>query len=136
MKFLVLKMNSNRKIKLVEFFENHLDKVYWPYLCQNKNIPVEFFEENLDKVHWGHLCKNTNIPVEFFEKHLNKIDWGALSTNNFSNYFYNFEIQENKKILSVVHDEIDTLCLVPSNSFSFLSKGGYGYIKVLDKYNF
>jgi len=66
---------------------------------------------------------------------LNKIDWGALSTNNFSNYFYNFEIQENKKILSKVHIEINTFVyLAPFGFYSSLPRGGYGYLEMLEKY--
>jgi len=113
-----------------------LDKVGWYYLCQNTNIPIKFFEKHLDKVRWFSLSINTNMSIEFFEKSLYEVNWESLSKNNFSEYFNNVEIEENKKILSKTHHKINTFYSIPSNSFSFLPKGGRGYLEVLEKYNF
>ena len=64
------------------------DKVDWPMLSGNTNIPFTFFEKHLDKVNWSYLSGNTNIPVTFFEKHISsceqlgvpdKVDWSELS---------------------------------------------------------
>ena len=120
----------------VEFFEKHLDKVYWIYLCYNENLPVRFFEENLDKINWINLCYNTNMPINFFEKHLDKVNWSSLCKNNFNCYLHNREIQINKMKMSLVLKEIESfIYTVLRNVLSCLQKGGLGYIEVVSKYN-
>ena len=81
-------LSANESIQ-VSFFEQHLYKVVWRCLSRNTSIPVSFFELHLDKVRWEVLSDNTSIPVSFFKQHLDEIDWYKLSSNNFSIYIKN-----------------------------------------------
>jgi len=74
-------LNDDVKPETSEFFEKHLNRIYWDGLSKNKSIPIQFFEKHVNKINWNGLSGNTSIPIDLFEKHLNKINWYWLSRN-------------------------------------------------------
>ena len=86
-----------KRSEIVCFFEQHLNKLQFDYLCANEKIPLSFVEQHFEKVNWILLCSNKSIPYTFFEKHLDKVDWFSLSSNQ--NIPYTFFEQHLDKVI-------------------------------------
>jgi hypothetical protein len=77
-----------------EFFEAHIENVYWETLTMNESIPPEFFERHFEEIpvkSISLLAHNRNLPVEFFEKNAKKfVSWpDVLSSSKLSYEFLN-----------------------------------------------
>lgn len=67
----------------VPFYQRNYNKIHWPSISSNVNMPIKFFEKNLHHVHWPSLCLNTGLSVDFFEKHIAYVNhWSLLCQNN------------------------------------------------------
>lgn len=72
-------LSLSRNPNAISWLENHLDKIYGPYLSMNPNA-IPLLMQNFGKIEWGWLTMNPNAMF-LIENNLHKIDWESLSAN-------------------------------------------------------
>ena len=88
------------KSKCHSFIRKNLDKINWDLLSFNHNA-IHLLEQNPDKINWGYLSENRNA-IHLLEKNRDKINWYWLSANHNIFTYYDTDLQEQFKKLTIL----------------------------------
>ncbi len=61
------------------FIEKHQERVDWPTLSDQQELPLSLINRHADKVDWLAVTRGQKLTERFIEKHKGRVEWETLS---------------------------------------------------------